>query len=97
LRRGHPEANRDGKPAYRSEKDVPEKGRLMMDEKTMRLDTECEDAEVHTEHLCYLVAQGFDVADEPYYRALVEHPKFQCSHCGRKAGSSRNLCVPVRA
>lgn len=67
-----------------------------MDEKILRLDTRCEDEEVHTEHLCYLVAQGFHVTDELYYRALTEDPKFKCSHCGREAGNGRSLCVPVK-
>jgi hypothetical protein len=54
----------------------------------------CGNVELHTEHLCYIVSQGFDLADEPSYRALVTNPKFRCNHCGRKAASEKNLCVP---
>ena len=70
------------------------KGRLRMDRKIERLDTECDEAGLHGEHLCYLVSQGFDLTDGLCYLALIEGPRFQCDHCGRKARNSRNLCVP---
>ena len=28
---------------------------------------------VHTEHLCYMVSQGFHISDEQEYKALVEN------------------------
>jgi hypothetical protein len=47
------------------------------------------------EHLCYIVSQGFHLADEQSYLALVTDPKFRCGHCGRQAAHDRNLCVPM--
>lgn len=58
-------------------------------------DTECH-SETHTEHLCYIISQGFHLTDEREYRALVENPEYRCDRCGRKAKRSANLCVPVR-
>ncbi|UCE46489.1 MAG: hypothetical protein JSW47_12805 [Phycisphaerales bacterium] len=48
----------------------------------------------HTEHLCYMVSQGFHVSDEQEYKALVENPRYKCNRCGRAAASDANLCVP---
>jgi len=59
-----------------------------------QLDMECCTG-IHTEHLCYMVSQGFDVSDEQEYKALVENAEYKCWHCGRVAGSNANLCVPV--
>jgi hypothetical protein len=70
------------------------KDRWIMDTVTAGRDTGCGDVELHTEHLCYIVSQGFDLGDESSYRTLVTNPKFQCGHCGRKAASDKNLCVP---
>ena len=49
---------------------------------------------LHTEHLCYMVSQGFHVSDEQEYKALVENPRYKCHHCGRVAASDASLCVP---
>ncbi len=65
-----------------------------MDGKAPDLETDC-NSEVHSEHLCYIISQGFRLTDEPGYQALVEEPAFQCGHCGRTAKSGENLCVPV--
>ena len=50
---------------------------------------------LHTEHLCYMVSQGFHISDEPEYKALVENARHKCHRCGRVAGRDANLCVPV--
>ncbi len=50
--------------------------------------------ELHSEHLCYIRAQGLHLTDAPNYQLLIEKPKFRCHHCGRTAASRRNLCVP---
>jgi hypothetical protein len=63
---------------------------------TRQLDTCCRNTELHTEHLCYIVSQGFHLTDEEAYRALVENPKFKCNHCGRTASGDKNLCVPAK-
>jgi hypothetical protein len=55
--------------------------------------SEC-DSESHSEHLCYLISQGFHISDEKEFRTLVENPRFQCRHCNRTANSKKNLCVP---
>lgn len=51
--------------------------------------------EVHSEHLCYIISQGFHLTDEQQFRVLVEEPGYRCDHCGRTAKSDANLCVPV--
>jgi hypothetical protein len=50
---------------------------------------------VHTEHLCYIMSQGFHLANKQEYGALVEEPKYRCNHCGRTAKRDTSLCVPV--
>jgi len=60
----------------------------------IRLEILC-DAELHEEHLCYIVAQGLHLSDALAYEALVDGPRFRCHHCGRHARDSRNLCVPI--
>ncbi len=49
----------------------------------------------HSEHLCYIISQGFHLADEQAYRALTESPAFECGHCGRRARDATNLCHPT--
>jgi hypothetical protein len=49
----------------------------------------------HTEHLCYMVSQGFNISDEAEYQALVEEPRYMCTHCERVAANEASLCVPV--
>ncbi len=56
--------------------------------------TECK-SEDHDKHLCYLVSQGFHLSDAEAFEDLTNKPKFTCKHCGRKANSDQNLCVPV--
>ncbi len=62
---------------------------------TLQLKTDC-GSEFHRQHLCYIISQGFHLTDEQGYRALIEDPAFRCSHCGRTAGRSVNLCVPAK-
>ena len=50
---------------------------------------------LHTEHLCYMVSQGFHISDEAEYEALVEGPRYCCHRCWRVAASETSLCVPV--
>jgi len=49
----------------------------------------------HTEHLCYMVSQGFHISDEQQYKALLENARYRCNRCGRVAASDANLCVPA--
>jgi hypothetical protein len=56
---------------------------------------QCYDRELHAEHLCYLLSQGFDLEDAAAYVALVQNPRFRCSHCRRTAAAQVNLCLPV--
>lgn len=59
----------------------------------MRLEIIC-DADLHEEHLCYIVSQGLHLSDALAYEALIDEPRFRCDHCGRHARSRTNLCVP---
>ncbi|MGA2171822.1 MAG: hypothetical protein ABSG82_02250 [Sedimentisphaerales bacterium] len=54
---------------------------------------ECKSS-LHNEHLCYIISQGFNLSDKREYGSLVENPQFRCEHCGRVAGSDKNLCKP---
>ena len=51
--------------------------------------------ENHSEHLCYLMSQGFHLSDEQEFRALIENAQYRCDHCGHHAKSDTNLCVPM--
>ena len=57
-------------------------------------DMECRTG-VHTEHLCYIISQGFHLTEKQQYMVLVEEPEYRCVHCSRTAKSDANLCVPV--
>ena len=65
-----------------------------MFQETIKIDSTC-DSELHKEHLCYIISQGFHLTDEREYKALVEDAKFMCNRCHRTAKSEENLCVPV--
>lgn len=52
-------------------------------------------SELHSQHLCYMTSQGFHLSDEQEYRTLIENPQYKCNHCGRKAKSDANLCIPT--
>jgi len=56
--------------------------------------TECHNG-AHTEHLCYIMSQGFHLSDEEGFRALVDNPAYRCRHCGRTTKNGENLCVPA--
>jgi hypothetical protein len=64
-----------------------------MTDTKIRMDALC-DTGTHGEHLCYIIAQGLHLSDVPEYLALVEEPRFRCTHCGRAARDRVNLCVP---
>ena len=49
----------------------------------------------HSDHLCYLISQGFNLSDEQEFRALIEDAEYRCDHCGHHAKNDANLCVPV--
>ena len=59
----------------------------------IQTDVAC-NSELHVEHLCYIMSQGLHLTDPASYLALIDKPRFRCGHCGRTAGSRRNLCVP---
>ncbi len=52
-------------------------------------------SDTHSQHLCYIVAQGFHLSNQQEYSKLVKNPIFKCNHCGRVANSKQNLCEPV--
>ena len=65
-----------------------------MDVVTKKTAERC-DVASHTEHLCYLLSQGFHLEDAAAYTVLVQNPRFRCGHCGRTAAGQMNLCLPV--
>lgn len=56
--------------------------------------TECTDAE-HGKHLCFLMHEGYHLANKDGYRALVKDAAFRCENCGRTAKDAVYLCAPV--
>ncbi len=59
-----------------------------------QVDPKCQ-AELHDQHLCYLMSQGFHLSDAEEYNDLTDDPRFRCDHCGREANGGQNMCVPV--
>lgn len=52
-------------------------------------------SDLHSQHLCYIISQGFHLTEAGEYKAITQSPKFKCRHCGRTAGDKKNLCEPV--
>jgi rubrerythrin len=65
-----------------------------MAEDTVSNNSDCESSS-HTQHLCYIISQGFNLSDEAEYKALIKDPKFKCQKCGRSAKSENSLCKSV--
>jgi len=63
-------------------------------EETFNNNSDCESPS-HTQHLCYMISQGFNLSDEAEYQELIKDPQFKCQKCGRSAKSRINLCKPV--
>lgn len=56
--------------------------------------TDCE-GEGHSNHLCFLMYEGFHLSNKDEYRALVQDAHFRCQNCGRTAKAAESLCAPV--
>ena len=52
-------------------------------------------SELHDQHLCYIISQGFHLTEEQKYKDMVGEPRYFCQHCGRVAKSGQNLCEPA--
>lgn len=63
-------------------------------QETIKINSTCE-SEMNSEHLCYIISQGFHLTNEQEYNALMEDVRYMCNHCQRTARSADNLCVPV--
>jgi hypothetical protein len=66
-----------------------------MAQQNIQQNPECR-SELHTQHLCYFVSQGFHLSDEQEYKAMIENPQFKCQYCGRVTKSDKNLCEPAK-
>jgi hypothetical protein len=67
---------------------------LVMLHETTTTNLTC-DSELHNEHLCFIISQGFHLTDEQEYKALTEEANYRCERCGRTAKSGTNLCIAV--
>ncbi|MHC4725852.1 MAG: hypothetical protein ACYS17_01350 [Planctomycetota bacterium] len=52
-------------------------------------------SDVHNEHLCFLICDGFYETNRDAFRAMVQDAQYRCQICGRTASSRKNLCDPV--
>jgi rubrerythrin len=68
---------------------------LAMAKETFENNSGCESSS-HEQHLCYMISQGFHLADKVEYQALIKEPQFKCQKCGRLAASQINLCKPEK-
>ena len=57
--------------------------------------SECESSD-HSEHLCYIISQGFHLDKRDEYADMVKDAQFVCEHCGRIANSGKYLCKPMK-
>jgi hypothetical protein len=64
-----------------------------MDKKAIHY-IDCPSPHHNTEHLCYLMYEGFHLSNPDEYKVLVKDAKFRCQQCGRTAHSADNLCMP---
>lgn len=54
---------------------------------------ECK-SNLHNQHLCALLEDGFDKKYPRRYEELVSNPRFVCSLCKSQAHCKENLCLP---
>ncbi|UCC23771.1 MAG: hypothetical protein JSW23_09930 [Planctomycetota bacterium] len=52
-------------------------------------------SDVHNEHLCFLMYDGFHLKEKEGYKQMVQDAQYRCENCGRTAKSDKNLCGPV--
>jgi len=52
-------------------------------------------SDVHNEHLCFLMCEGFHYKNKDAYKEMVQDAQYRCQNCGRTAKSEKNLCEPV--
>jgi len=57
--------------------------------------TACE-SDMHSNHLCYLMSEGFHYSHPDQYKQLVQDAQFRCQNCGRTAKSADSLCAPIK-
>ena len=66
-----------------------------MTEEAFETNSGCESSS-HTQHLCYIISQGFNLSNESEFAELIKNPQFTCQKCGRLAKEQVNLCKPVK-
>ena len=66
-----------------------------MTEEAFETNSGCESSS-HTQHLCYIISQGFNLSNESEFAELIKNPQFKCQKCGRLAKEQVNLCKPVK-
>jgi hypothetical protein len=54
----------------------------------------CE-SDLHNDHLCFLMCEGFHFKEKEAYKAMVQNAQYRCQNCGRTAESESNLCAPI--
>jgi hypothetical protein len=57
--------------------------------------SKCE-SDLHKQHLCYLMYEGFHYSNRAEFKKLVHGAEFICMNCGRTAKAETNLCAPAK-
>ena len=52
--------------------------------------------EKHKDHLCFLMAEGWHLANPQQYKAIVTDAQYRCRFCDRTANNPDNLCQPIK-
>ena len=50
---------------------------------------------LHNEHLCFLMCEGFHYKNKEVYKQMVQDANYRCQNCGRTAKSENNVCEPI--
>ncbi|MFC1633988.1 hypothetical protein ACFL5Z_04040 [Planctomycetota bacterium] len=51
--------------------------------------------DMHNEHLCFLMCEGFHYKNKDAYKEMVQDAHYRCQNCGRTSKSEKNLCEPI--
>jgi len=66
-----------------------------MSEEAFETNSGCESSS-HTQHLCYIISQSFNLSNKTEYETLIKDPQFKCQKCGRLAKERIYLCKPIK-